>query len=316
MFYKNKLKNEITSLLNPEILSIELKLEVYNEIVDYLEENNCTQGVNLISKVREKMINYISDLKTDLREIENIFCELSNILKKNNNKEDYKIKKIKINNKEIFMEHIEDKYIFIYPIGFDNYKKLYKHGIIEAKINKTIMQELSSKIVFSEESDLSKYLDFKEYFNDLLSNLRDAESLEDLDLVMKDISDELIKIFYLENLRDICIKRYGIIEKTKGISGVEIYSTLYENYNTYKMKLKLNIIGYLSTDNRVMELIKLELSQRKLLIEINKEDIGDYYDEFNNIINKQEEEIKVLMKETSMNKVEINNIINKINLIN
>lgn len=272
--------------------------------------------MNLINKVRERTIAYISDLKTDLHEVENIFCELSYIIKKANDEECYMAKNLKINNKEISMKHIEDKYIFTYPIGFDNYKKLYKHGIIEAKINKTIMKKLSSKIVFSEESDLSKYLDFKEYLDELLSNLRDAESLKDLDLAMKDISDELIKIFYLEDLRDICTKQSEIIEKTKGISGVGIYSTLYENYNTCKIKLKLNIIGCPVTDNRVIELIKLELSQRELLIEINKDSIEDDYDYLNDIINKQEEEIKALMKETNINKAEINNIINKINLIN
>lgn len=316
MFYKSKLKNEVASLQNPEILSIELKIEVYNEIVDYLEENNCTQGVNLINKVKQKMIAYISDIKTDLYEIENVFRELSSVFKKTNDEKYYMPKEFVINNKEIFMEYIDYRYTFIYAIGFDNYKDLYKHGIIEAKINKGRMEKLSSKIVFSEDADLRKYMDFKEYFNDLLGNLRDAKSLKDLDLVMKDISDELIEIFYLKDLMDICIKRDRIIEKTKGISGIDIYRTLYSNYHTYKIKLKLNLIGYPVTDNRVIELIKLELSQRKLLIEINKEDVENDYVDLDDIINKQDEEIKALMKETNINKVEINNIINKINLIN
>ncbi|MFW2491597.1 hypothetical protein ACN077_24025 [Clostridium chromiireducens] len=40
-----------------------------------------------------------------------------------------------INNQQMYISNLGSNYSFIYPIDFDDYKKLYKYGIIKADIN-------------------------------------------------------------------------------------------------------------------------------------------------------------------------------------
>ncbi len=226
--------------------------------------------------------------------------------------------KITISNKEIFINCINEKYNFIYTIGFDDYKNLYKYGIIEASAKKTKLIKLNSKIGFSEEVNLSKYLDFKTYLNSLLHRLEEAQNLKDLDEAMQTINKDLSELFAAKDLESFLVEKDKVIKETIGISGIHMYRTLYNIYTTTKIKIALILIGYHIEENTIIELIKLELSRRSLLEEISKEDTEVDQHSLKDVVytalKEQDKKIEILMKEVNIDVDELNRLVKEIKL--
>lgn len=315
MLYDRKLVKEVNSLTDWDLSSTEYKISVYDEISSYLADNNCSQGVNLVNKAKQEMNNYVKDIKQDLVEIENIYAEMSKLIKNLNDEKNNIPSMMTINNKEIFISHFEGKYGFIYLIGFDKFKKLYKYGIIEANINKGKFYKLNSKIGLSYDGNLVRYADFKNYFNDLIKEFNNAKSIEDLDFLNKCINNELSELFNTKDLREYLAYNSEHLNKLTGISGFYIMRTLYQSYDINRVKIKLILNGYSIENDKFIELVRNELSFRKTLDYLNNsnatedEEIKNIY---NKSLKKESKRVEVLMKELNISSAELEIAVNKV----
>lgn len=318
MLYDRKIMREVISKSDMELPFIEYKASVYEEVANYLSENNCSEGVRLLNKAKEKIDNYIITIKNDLNEMKNICIELSEVIKKL-----YVEKKdipttIVINNKNIFISKEEERYSFIYSIGFDEFKMQYRYGIIKGNINKGKFYDVKSKIGFSNDSNLERYADFRSYFGSILADFNNCKSIEELDFLKKSIKDELSKLFYTDNLRMYLVKNNEEIYKLTEIQGIEIAQQLYKIYDINKVKIKLISNGYKIDDNRLIDLIRYRQSYIKLLEEVKKlDDINDneIKDIYAESIKEEKNKVELLMKELDISLGELEIAIDKVNPI-
>lgn len=162
MFCDMKVLKEIKNGMDLDLATIKYKASVYDEISGYLLGNNCIQGANLVDKAKQKMDVYVERIKLDLDEIEKICDVIPVIIKRLDTDKENIPSMMVINNKEIFIGYFEDRYSFIYLIGFDDFKKLYKYGIIEADINNGKLSKLNSKIGLSDDSNCKTYIKLSE----------------------------------------------------------------------------------------------------------------------------------------------------------
>lgn len=316
MLYDRKLIKEVINKYDFELLEIEVKAEAYGEAANYLSENDCIEGMKLIYKAKQAMDEFAVALKQDLAEIDGVCSEISRLINKlHNEKEDIPIV-ITTNNHYIFVSNIGDIYSFIYSIGFDKYKKLYKYGIIKAEINKGKFNKKESKIGFSNKKNLEKYVDFKFYFYSLINNFNNCKSLDELDLLKENINNELGTLFYTDDLSIYLINNSKSIRNLTGISGIDIAQKLYENYDINRVRIKLNLKEYSSKDDKIIDLVRARLSCISLLNEIEKLDEvedKDAIDMYTKIINNKNNEVEALMKELNINFTELELAINKVN---
>jgi len=164
VIFKRKLVKVIKNSIDIDLASTEYKISVYEEISTYLSDNNCVEGMNLVNKRKNKMDDYVNNIKRDLSELGKLCRDLETLVK-----DSYKEKKsissiLTINDREIYVCNIEKRYYFIYSIGYEEYFKLYKYGIIEVERINGRSCRIESEIGFSHEKNLDKYNDFKIYF--------------------------------------------------------------------------------------------------------------------------------------------------------
>lgn len=316
MLYDRKIMREVINKNDMELPCIEYKASIYDEVASYLSDNNCSKGTMLVNKVKEKIDNYVITIKTDLDEIENICIKLSDLIEKLYIENKDIPATISINDKNIFISQEEGKYSFIYSIGLDEYKMQYRYGIIKGNINKGKFYDVKSKIGFSSDSNLERYIDFKCYFEGILNDFNSCSSIEALDYVNQNVISELAKLFYTDNLKIYLIKNSDEIYKLTGIDGRQIFEELHEAYDTNKIKIMLISNGYLIEDARLVELIRTKCSQTKLLNEIKKlDDINDIL--VKNIyiesMGAENEKVEVLMKELNISLEELEIVIDKVN---
>lgn len=316
MLYGRKIMREVINKNDMELPFTEYKASIYDEIASYLSDNNCSEGVILVNRAKEKIDNYVITIKNDLDEIETICIKLSELIEKLYIEKKDIPETITINDKNIFISQEEGRYSFIYSIGFDEYKMQYRYGIINGNINKGKFYDVKSKIGFSSDSNLERYIDFKGYFESILNDFNNCSNIGALDYLYKNVISELEKLFYTDNLKIYLIKNSDEIYKLTGIDGRQIFQELYESYDTNKIKIKLISNGYSIEDNRLVELIRTRRSHMKLLNEIEKlDDINDK-DIKNIYIESMEEEnekVEVLMKELNINLEELEIAIDKVN---
>lgn len=316
MLYDRKLIKEVINKYDFELAAIEERANAYGEAANYLSENNCIEGMKLISKEKQAMDEFTLTLKQDLVEIDSVCSEISILISKlHNEKEDIPIM-ITTNNHYIFVSYIGYIYSFIYLIGFDQYKKLYKYGIIKAHINEGKFNKKESKIGFTSEKNLEKYADFKFYFYSLINNFNNCKSLEELDLLKKNINSELGDLFYTDDLSVYLIRNSESISNIAGISGIDIAQKLYENYDVNRVRIKLSLSEYSSKDNKIIDLVRGKLSCISLSNEIEKlDDVKDKgaIEMYTKIINDKNNEVEDLMKELNMSFTELEIIIDKVN---
>gem|GEM_PF-3446340 len=316
MIYNMKLVKEVVNGIDMDLAFIEYKASVYGEMATYLSDNDCSHGTDLINKIKNGMDSYVNNLKNDLCEIENICREISDLAKKS-----YKEKKdissmITINKKKIFISNIKDQYDFIYAIGFDEYKKLYKYGIIEANINKGKFGKIISKIGFSDDSELIKYADFKIYFKGLLNEFNNPKSIEELKSLKKKVNNELSELFYTKNLKKYLINESDSINRSTGIEGLEILKKLNQSYDINMVKIKLLSSGYSVDNNQFIELVRSEISCRNYLDKINKLDgmeDKDIKDIYTKSVKEKSQQVEFLMNELNMNSTDLEIAVSKIN---
>lgn len=316
MFCDMKVLQEIKNQIDLDLATIEYNASVYDEISGYLLGNNCIQGANLVKKAKQKMDVYVDGIKLDLNEIEKICDVIPVIIKRLDTEKENIPSMMVINNREVFISYFEDRYSFIYLIGFDDFKKLYKYGIIEVDINKGKLSKLNSKIGLSDDSNLAKYLDFKIYFRDLVNKFNYAENIEDLNYLRDSINGQLSKIFKTKSLREYLVDKSKYINELVGISGVQIMQDLYKAYDINRIRIKLILNGYSINDSRLIELVRAELSCRTMkdilndFSEMENESIGDIYTK---ALKEENEKVKFLMKELNINFSQLKIIINKVN---
>jgi len=316
MLYERMLTKEVINKYDIDLACTEYKASIYEEIASYLVDNNCSDGVNLVNKSKDEIDNFVTKLKTDLDEIENICIEIATLIKNLYvDKQDIPLTMI-INNKNIFISYKERAYGFIYSIEFDEYKKLYKYGIIKANVNKGKLSNIESKIGFSDDSNLERYADFKNYFNSLLNEFDNCKSIEELDFLKMNVNNELSRLFYTEDLRIYLFDNNEEINKLTGIKGIDIVQELYQIYDINKVKIKLILNGYSIKDNKLIELVRYRRSYKELLDEIEKlddskdKDIKDIYIES---VKGKSQKIQYLMKELNMGSAELEIAIDKVN---
>lgn len=315
MLYDRKIIGEVINNRDMELPLIEYKASIYDEIVKYLSENNCSEGVMLVNNVEEKIDNYVISIKDDLDEIQYICIELSEIIKKKYIEKKI-LKHIAINNRNIFISEEEGRYSFIYSIGFDEYKMQYRYGIIKGNINKGKFYDVKSKIGFSNDINLERYADFKSYFKSTLGDFDNCESIEALESLNDNVTKELSELFYTDNLSGYLIRNSDEIFRLTGIDGIQIIKELYKAYDIKKVKIKLITNGYSIEDNRLIELIITKRSYIKLLNENNELDdpedieIKDIYAES---IDKESKKVEFLMNELNISLGELEIAIDKVN---
>ena len=316
MLYNRKLIREVVNRLDMDLAFTEYKVSVYGEISNYLADNNCADGVNLVNKAKQEMDNYVKNLKNDLVEIENICAEISIIIKKMYTEKKDIPSMITIYNKDIFISRTEKQYGFIYAIGFDEHKKIYKYGIIEGDINKGKFYKSKNIIGFSEDSELTRYANFKTYFIDLISDFNNTKSIEELEYLKTSIDNELLGLFYTEDLRTYLACKSELIKKLTGISGLDILRKLYQSYDINRVRIKLSLSGYSVDNSQLVKLVRAELSSRRALDEINKlvdiedEEIKESYTE---LANEKSKEVEFLKRELNMSSSELEIAISKVN---
>ena len=316
MLYDRKIMGEVINNCDIELPFIEYKASIYDEIVKYLSDNNCSEGAILVNNIKEKIDNYAISIKDDLDEIEHICIELSEIIKKMYSEKKEILKNIIINNRNIFISKEEGRYSFIYSIGFDEYKMQYKYGVIKGNINKGKFYDIKRKIGFSNDSNLEQYADFKSYFKSILDDFDNCKNIESLEFLNNNVTNELSELFYTDNSSEYLIKNSDEIFRLTGIDGIEIIKEIYKAYDIKKVKIKLITNGYSIEDNRLIELIRTKRSYIKLLSKLNKLDdpddieIKDIYDE---TIDKESKEVEFLMKELNISSGELEIAIDKVN---
>lgn len=316
MLYDRKIIREVINKFDMELPIIEYKASVYEEVMSYLSENNCIEGVRLLNEIKEKIDSYVITIKNDLDEIENICIELSAIIKKMYIEKKEISAAIMINNRNIFINKEEGRYSFIYSIGFDEYKMQYRYGIIKGNTNKGKFYNVKSKIGFSDDSNLERYADFKSYFESILGDFDNCKSIKALDFLNNNVTKELSDLFYADDLAASLIKNSDEIFKSTGIEGVQIIQELYKAYDINKVKIKLILNGYPNEDNRLIELIRTRCSYMKLLNEMEQlDDIkdNDIKDIYFRSIEEKNEKVKFLMKGLNMNLGELEIAIDKVN---
>lgn len=316
MLFERKLIKEVNNKYEMDLAFIEYKASVYDEVASYLSENNCSEGMRLVNKAKEEIDNFIITLKNDLVEIENICSEITKLIKDLYTKKHDIPQTMIINNKNIFISREGEIYGFIYLIGFDEYKKQYRYGIIKANINKGKLYNEDMKIGFSNDSNLERYTDFKSYFKSILNDFDNCKSIEDLDFLNKNITNELSRLFYTDNLEIYLIKNSDKMHKLTGIKGSEIVQKLYEIYDINKVKIKLISNGYLIEDDRLINLVRARRSCIKLLSEIEKlDDIEDK--EIKEIyvegVKEESQQVELLMRELNINSEELEIAVDKVN---
>ncbi len=316
MLYNRKLVREVINILDIDLTFTEYKVSVYDEITSYLSDNNCTDGVNLVNMAKQQMDNYVKNLKNDLLEIENIYAEMSSIIKNLFTEKKDIPSILTINNKDIFISKTEKQYGFIYAIGFDEYKKIYKYGIIEGEIKKGKFYKLRNKIGFSEDSELTRYADFKTYFDDSINEFNNAKSIEKLDYLRKSMDNELMRFFDTEDLRKYLVCKNELINKLTGIKGINILSMLYQSYDINRVRIKLSLNGYSVDNSQLIELIRSEVSCRRVLDEIDKLDDledADMKKSYTELANETSKEVEFLKRELNMSSAELEIAISKVN---
>lgn len=314
MLYNRKLEEEVLSIKNMDLISTEFKASIYDEIANYLSDNGCTEGMNLVNNIKQQMNDYANSLSKDLHEIEDVFAEICGLFQRVKCEKQDMPKIFTINNREVFINYINEKYVFIYYIGFDDYKKLYKYGIIQSNVNGRKLFKLNSKIGFSKEPDLNKYLDFKVCFNELLHRLGEAKSVEALNSVMQNIKNELSELFYVKDIDKFLIKKSKEIKESIGISGIDIYSELKERYDINKIKIKLTLIGCSVENDKIIELIGLELSRISLLKEIDRlDDDKGLKHIYTCEVEEENYRIDTLLRELNMSLDDLEKLLRKIN---
>lgn len=316
MLYDRKIMREVINKNDMELPCIEYKASIYDEVASYLSDNNCSKGAMLVNKVKEKIDNYVITIKNDLDEIENICIKLSDLIEKLYIENKDIPATISINDKNIFISQEEGKYSFIYSIGLDEYKMQYRYGIIKGNINKGRFYDVKSKIGFSSDSNLERYIDFKCYFEGILNDFNSCSSIEALDYVNQNVISELAKLFYTDNLKRYLIKNSDEIYKLTGIDGIQIIQKLYEAHDSNKIKIKLISNEYSIEDNRLIELIRSRQSCIELLKEIKKlDDINDkdMKDAYIESVKMKNEKVEFLMNELDISLEELEIVIDKVN---
>lgn len=316
MLFERKLIKEVNNKYDMDLAFIEYKASVYDEIASYLSENNCSEGMRLVNKAKEEIDNFIITLKNDLVEIENICSEITKLIKDLYTKKHDIPQTMIINNKNIFISREGEIYAFVYLIGFDEYKKQYRYGIIKANINKGKLYNEDKKIGFSNDSNLERYTDFKSYFKSILNDFDNCESIEALDFLKKSVHSELARLFYTDDLRTYLVENNETIYKLTGIKGVEILRELYKIYDINKVKIKLTSNGYSIEDDRLIELVRSRQSCIKLLAEIQKLDDGEekkIKDILIKSVKEKSQDVELLMKELNISSVELEIAVDKVN---
>lgn len=316
MLYERKLIKEVINENDVDLILTEYRASVYAEIANYLAENNCNDGMNLVNKSKEEIINFVTTTKNALSEMEDICNEITKLIKNLYIEKQDIPSTIIVENRNIFISNDEDKYAFIYSIGFNEYKKLYIYGIIKAKINKGEFCKIESKIGFSNDSNLERYADFKNYYSSMLNEFNNCKSIKELDFLKKNVNDELLKLFCTDNLKKYLLENNERIYKLTGIEGIKIIQELYQIYDINRIKIKLISNGYSIEENKLIELIRLKNICIKLIKEIEKlDDIEDK--DIREIciknLQKKNKQIEFLMKELNMSSAELEIAIDKVN---
>jgi len=316
VLYERKLIKEVINKYDFELSAIEEKASVYGEAANYLLNNNCTKAAELLNKLKQEMDEFTVTLKQDLLRIEDICNEISITINKLQSENQDIPSDIIINNQQMYISNLGNDYSFIYPIGLDDYKKLYKYGIIKADIDEGEFNKKESKIAFSSEKNLEKYADFKSYLEGLISNFNNCKNIEELDLLKKNINNELASLFYADDLRIYLINNSELVSELTGISGIDMAQKLHENYEINRVRIKLSLNRYSPEDNKIIELIRARLACISLSEEIDKlDEIEDkeVVDMYAKIIIDKNSEMEALMKDLNMSLTELEIAISKVN---
>jgi len=309
MLFERKIIKEINNLKDFRLLSTELELSVYRDVAKYLSDNKCKDGEELVNKRIEQMDKHISGLKYDFSEINNIFFGIRDVFKINEDEKSIP-NIINIRDKEISIIYGRDVYKFIYCIGFDEFEKLYKYGVIKASIDKNKLIEKSSKIAFSEEGNLSKLLDIKSYFEDLQCKLEKANNIKELTTIIKSIEDEIIQIFNLDKFSDIVLKDNEIRKMHLGISAIDIYRDFNKAYGLKNIKIQLALAGEEVNDDSLLNLILQEI-YRIQIVQTGEELYKDAT-LYQTILDSKNKEITQLMKNINIDKNKLDSYIDKL----
>ncbi|QAA33566.1 hypothetical protein [Clostridium manihotivorum] len=314
MIFEDKLVKIVENKIDLDLATTEYKVSVYDEIETYLSENNCSEGIYLVNKRKLEMSAYVEGIKNDLAELEEI-CNNIEVALKNLNKENDRYQSIiNINSKKVYISKINDNYSFIYLIGYDYYTKLYKYGIIEAEVYKDKLRKIKKKIGFAHEDNLVDYTDFKVYFNESLRKFNEAGNLGDLDFIRDKINKDLAELFNTESLEKYLVVNSEHIKKLTDISGYEIFSKLYENYDLNRVKIRLILAGY-STDNvKFIDLVRTKIHCNNVLDYLkDQKENNDFY---RITFEKDNEKINFLLKELNMSLAELEIAVDKLNCKN
>lgn len=303
MIFKRKLVKVIKNSIDVDLASTEYKISVYEEISTYLSDNNCVEGMNLVNKRKNKMDDYVNNIKRDLSELGKLCRDLETLVK-----DSYKEKKsissiLTINDREIYVCNIEKSYYFIYSIGYEEYLKLYKYGIIEVERINGRACRIESEIGFSHEKNLDKYNDFKIYFNEQVTKLNNVKYLNDLEILRDKINTDLSGIFYTKDLREYLAFKSEEVYRLTGISGIDILRTLRESYDIKRVKIKLLLNNYSIENDKFIEAVIAELSCKKIQENLNDPDL------------MEDEKLKpILTKALERDRDRINLLLNEINM--
>lgn len=316
MLYERKLIKEVINKYDFEISSIEVKASTYAEAANYLLENDCIEGANLLNKAKQEMDEFTVTLKRDLIEIEDVCSEIDKMIHKLNGAKEDITSSIIIKNQQIYISNLGNDYSFIYQIGFDDYKKLYKYGIIKADIYEGKFNKKESKIGFSSEKDIEKYANFKAYLDGLINTFNNCKSIEELDLLKKNINNELAPLFYTDDLRIYLINNSELVGELTGISGIDLAQKLHKSYEINRVRIKLSLNRYSPEDNKIIELVRARLACISLSEKIDKLDEiedKDFVDMYAKIIIDKNSEMEALMKDLNMSLAELELAISKVN---
>ena len=82
MLYDRKIMGEVINNCDIELPFIEYKASIYDEIVKYLSDNNCSEGAILVNNIKEKIDNYAISIKDDLDEYKDNLISSRKLVKK------------------------------------------------------------------------------------------------------------------------------------------------------------------------------------------------------------------------------------------